>query len=130
MRRLMEKATVHNYVEAALQNTIETGAERELADALEVRRGPGYVDGVVLPWVLLLPEEKRAATTTTQNDGPVRQVPIIDRLFRQPDGIMDMLGVGLMSSGTGPDGVSPGVRRHHQRRPDRRGYRYRGPRQR
>ena len=46
MRRLMERATIGNYVEAALQGTIETGAERELADALEVRRGPGYVDGV------------------------------------------------------------------------------------
>ena len=101
MRRLMERATIGNYVEAALQGTIEQGAERELADALEVRRGPGYVDGVVIPWALLLPEEERAATTTTQNDGPVRQVPIIDRLFRQPDGIMDMLGVGLMSSGPG-----------------------------
>ena len=101
VRRLMQRATIGGYVEAALQNTIETGAERELADALEVRRGPGYVDGVVIPWALLLPEEQRAATTTTQNDGPVRQVPIIDRLFRQPDGIMDMLGVGLMSSGPG-----------------------------
>ena len=101
VRRLMQRATIGNYVEAALQGTVEQGAERELADALEVRRGPGYVDGVVIPWALLLPEEPRASTTTTQNDGPVRQVPIIDRLFRQPDGILDMLGVGLMSSGPG-----------------------------
>ena len=101
VRRLMEKATVHNYVEAALQGTIEQGAERELADALAVRSGPGYVDGTVIPWALLLPEEQRAATTTTQNDGPTRQVPVIDRLFRQPDSILDMLGVGLMSSGPG-----------------------------
>ena len=101
MRRLMERATIGNYVEAALQGTIEHGAERELADALEVRRGPGYVDGVVIPWAMLLPEEHRAATTTSQNDGPVRQVPVIDRLFRMPDSMMDMLGVGLMSSGPG-----------------------------
>ena len=101
VRRLIERATIGNYVEAALQGTIEQGAERELADALEVRRGPGYVDGVVIPWAMLLPEEHRAATTTSQNDGPVRQAPIIDRLFRQPDGILDMLGVGLASSGPG-----------------------------
>ena len=101
VRRLMERATVAGYVTAALQGTLETGAERELADALAVRSGPGYVDGTVIPWALLLPAEERAATGTAQNDGPTRQVPVIDRLFRQQDSIMDMLGVGLMSSGPG-----------------------------
>ena len=102
VRRLMGRATIHNYVEALLAGRHAGGAEGELRDALHAHDGPGYVgDAVVLPWALLLPAEQRAVTTTTQNDGPVRQVPIIDRLFRQPDGILDMLGVGLMSSGPG-----------------------------
>ena len=101
VRRLLGRATVHNYVAAALQDTEEGGAEKELGEALEVRNGPGYAGGVVVPWALLLPEEHRAATTTAANDGPVRQIPVIDRLFRMPDGILDMLGVGLMSAAPG-----------------------------
>ena len=104
LRRLMRTATVNGYVEAALQGTTETGAEAELSAALETRRGPGYEDGIVVPWALLVPQdqpEQRAATTTAQNDGPVMQRPIIDRLFRPTDSIMDMLGVMLTSSGPG-----------------------------
>ena len=98
----MQTATVHNYVDALLQGRHATGAEGELRDALHAHEGAGYTgDGLVLPWAMLLPAEQRAPTTTTQNDGPTRQIPIIDRLFRPVDGIMDCLGVGLMSSGPG-----------------------------
>ena len=40
VRRLMQRATIGGYVQAALQNSIGGGAEKELADALEVRSGP------------------------------------------------------------------------------------------
>ena len=102
VRRLMQTATVHGYVDALLQGRHATGAEGELRDALNAHGGVGYTgDGLVIPWCLLLPEEHRVATSTTQNDGSVRQIPIIDRLWRPVGGLMDMLGVGLMSSGPG-----------------------------
>ena len=102
VRRLMQTATVHGYVDALLQGRHATGAEGELRDALHAHEGAGYTgDGLVIPWALLLPEEHRVATSTTQNDGSVRQIPVIDRLFRPTDGIMDCLAVGLMSSGPG-----------------------------
>ena len=80
VRRLMQRATIGGYVQAALQNSIGGEPRRNSRTHLKCAPVPGYIDGVVVPWALLLPPESRAATTTTQNDGPVRQVPIIDWL--------------------------------------------------
>ena len=80
VRRLMQRATIGGYVQAALQNSIGGEPRRNSRTHLKCAPVPGYIDGVVVPWALLLPPESRAATTTTQNDRPVRQVPIIDWL--------------------------------------------------
>ena len=88
----------------------------ELAAALEVPTvGPS--GGVAIPWAALL--EKRAYTTTTQNDGPEMQRPILQRLFGPS--IMGMLGVRmdtipqgraewpLFTTGVAPDQTKEGT---------------------
>ena len=109
VRSLLARVTLADYLQPALAGVGITGAAAELADALGVEK-MGKGGGVSVPWRLL---EERAFTTTTQNDGPEAQRPILQRLFGP--GIMDMLGVRvdsvpvgrtewpLISGGTAPD---------------------------
>ena len=90
LRQLLGRVTLADYVQPALAGVGITGAARELADALEVP-AMGKGGGVAVPWRIL--EEDRAFTTTTQNDGPESQRPILQRLFGP--GIMDQLGVRM-----------------------------------
>lgn len=103
VRSLMGRVNVGSYLGAAAAGLGLTGAAVELASALEVPAvGPG--GGVALPWAVLAPEvrqtpETRAFSTTANNDGPLVQRPILQRLFGP--GIMDTLGVRIDSVPTG-----------------------------
>lgn len=94
-RALMRRAKVTGYLAPAMAGTALQGAEAELNSALEVRAFGG---GAMVPWAFLaeaMPAEVRAATTTAQLDGPVRQRPPLERLFGR--GILEALGVRLES---------------------------------
>ena len=89
VRSLLSRVTLADYVQPALAGVGITGAAAELAAALGIP-SMGKGGGVAIPWRIL---EDRAFTTTTQNDGPEAQRPILQRLFGP--GVMDALGVRL-----------------------------------
>ena len=97
----MDRITIGDYLAPAAAGAALVGAPVELAAALKVPAAGGS-GGVAVPWeVLGRGIERRAApeiwafTTTTQNDGPESQRPILQRLFGP--GIMDSLGVRIDS---------------------------------
>ena len=91
LRSLLDRVTLADYVTPALAGVGITGAAAELADALGVP-AMGKGGGVSVPWRIL---EDRAFTTTSQNDGPEFQRPILQRLFGP--GVLDALGVRVDS---------------------------------
>ena len=101
VRRLRETVKLTDYLGPAAAGTGIVGAAAEFSAALEVPT-VGASGGVAVPWAALLtPElsaqraepERRAFTTTTQNDGPERQRPILQRLFGGD--VMGALGVRM-----------------------------------
>ena len=115
LRQLMGRVSLGDYVAPALAGVGLSGAASELADALEVpKHGKG--GGVAVPWSVL---EDRAFTTTSANDGPESQRPILQRLFGP--GVLDMLGVRvdsvpvgrtewpILTSGVAPDQATEGT---------------------
>ena len=102
VRALLGRVGIGDYLRAAGAGVGLTGAAVELASALEVS-AVGPSGGVAVPWrVLLGPEpearaepERRAFTTTGQQDGPTAQRPTLARLFGP--GILDTLGVRIDS---------------------------------
>ena len=108
LRQLLGRVTLADYLSPALGGVGIGGAAKELADAMGLPV-TGKSGGVAVPWLVL---ENRAYTTTTQNDGPQSQRPILQRLFGA--GILDALGVRLDSVPAGraewpllTSGVSP-----------------------
>ena len=100
VRALLNRVTIGDYLAPAVAGIGIAGAAVELAGALEVpTHGPS--GGVAVPWTVLgrglgeqrAAPERRAFTTTGQNDGPEMQRPILQRLFGP--GIMDALGVRM-----------------------------------
>ena len=100
VRALMDRVTIGSYLAPAAAGIGLSGAAVELAGALEVpTHGPS--GGVAVPWTVLgrglgeqrAAPERRAFTSTGQNDGPEMQRPILQRLFGP--GIMDSLGVRM-----------------------------------
>ena len=91
LRQLLGRVTLADYLQPALAGVGITGAAAELAAALGVD-AMGKGGGVSIPWRIL---ETRAYSTTTQNDGPEAQRPILQRLFGP--GVLDALGVRLDS---------------------------------
>ena len=119
VRALLDRVTIADYLNPAAAGIGLAGAAVELAGALKVPV-VGEKGGIALPWRVLagdVPEarqapESRAFTTTSQNDGPTGQRPILQRLFGP--GIMDTLGVRMDSVPVGMSewplvatGVSP-----------------------
>ena len=97
LRRLQDRVSLGDYlVPAAGGIGLTAGAAVELAAALEVPT-IGKAGGVAVPLSMLL--EKRAYTTTAQNDGPEMQRPILARLFGPT--IIGMLGVRMDSVPSG-----------------------------
>ena len=109
LRSLLGRVSLADYLHPALAGVGIGGAAAELADALGVPT-MGKGGGVAVPWRIL---EDRAFTTTSANDGPESQRPILQRLFGP--GVMDTLGVRmdtvpvgrtewpLITSGVAPD---------------------------
>ena len=119
VRGLLDRVTIADYLNPAAAGIGLAGAAVELAGALKVPV-VGEKGGIALPWRVLagdVPEarqapESRAFTTTSNNDGPTGQRPILQRLFGP--GIMDTLGVRMDSVPVGMSewplvatGVSP-----------------------
>jgi len=114
VRQLLGRVTLADYLGPAAAGAGIRGAAAELNAALEVPEA-GPSGGVAVPWRMLLPDsgvEARAFTTTTANDGPEMQRPILQRLFGP--GIMNSLGVRMDSVPVGraewpliTSGVSP-----------------------
>ena len=100
VRALLDQVSIAHYLRPAAAGAALVGAPVELAAALALPSA-GVSGGVAIPWQVLgrgLGEqravpERRAFTTTTQNDGPEMQRPILQRLFGP--GIMDSLGVRM-----------------------------------
>ena len=97
--RLLRETTIGDYLGPASVGGQIEGRAKELNAAFDVE-AVGKSGGVAIPWAMLAtrdarqapgPVETRAFTTTTQNDGPEMQRPILQRLFGP--GIMDTLGV-------------------------------------
>ena len=101
VRALLDRVTIGHYLAPAAAGVGLTGAAAELGAALKVEPPPVYSGGVLVPWAALgrgiaeqrAAPERRAFTTTGQNDGPEMQRPVLQRLFGP--GIMDALGVRL-----------------------------------
>lgn len=119
VRGLLDRVTIADYLNPAAAGIGLAGAAVELAGALKLPAA-GAGGGIAIPWRVLagdVPEarqapESRAFTTTSQNDGPTGQRPILQRLFGP--GIMDTLGVRMDSVPVGMSewplvatGVSP-----------------------
>ena len=108
VRALLSKVTIGDYLAPAAAGTGIHGAAVELAGALSCATA-GASGGVAVPWRVLAggapearsapPVERRAFTTTGNNDGSTMQRPILQRLFGP--GIMDTLGVRLDTVPTG-----------------------------
>ena len=102
VRALMDRVTIGHYLSPAAAGAALVGAPVELAAALELPAA-GVNGGVAVPWQVLgrglgeqrAAPERRAFTTTGQNDGPEMQRPILQRLFGP--GVMDQLGVRMDS---------------------------------
>ena len=109
LRELIGKVRIGDYLAPAAAGVGISGAAAELAAALELpTTGPS--GGVAIPLRVLLPDggletrqddgrETRALTTTANYAGPVKQRPILDRLFAP--GILEALGVRLDSVPSG-----------------------------
>ena len=100
VRALIGRVHIGHYLSPAAAGIGLSGAAVELAGALEVpTHGPS--GGVAIPWTVLgrglgerrAAPERRAFTSTAQNDGPEMQRPILQRLFGP--GVMDALGVRM-----------------------------------
>ena len=114
LRALIGRVNLADYLGPASAGAGIVGAAAELNAALEIPLA-GASGGVSVPWRVLLPGgglETRAFTTTSENDGPESQRPILQRLFGP--GIMDTLGVRMDSVPVGraewpliSSGVSP-----------------------
>ena len=89
LRALLGRVTLADYLQPALAGVGISGAAAELADALDVP-AMGTSGGANVPWRIL---ETRAFTSTSANDGPEGQRPILQRLFGP--GVMDQLGVRM-----------------------------------
>ena len=120
VRALLDRVTIADYLAPAAAGAGLVGVPVEIAAALKLPAAGGN-GGVAVPWAVLgrgLAErraapERRAFTTTGQNDGPEMQRPILQRLFGP--GIMDALGVRVDSVPAGrtewpliATGVDPG----------------------
>ena len=120
IRALMDRVTIGDYLAPAASGVGIVGVPAEIAAALQVPVA-GTNGGVAVPWAVLgrgigerrAAPERRAFTSTTQNDGGEMQRPILQRLFGP--GIMDTLGVRMDSVPTGRSewplisaGVAPG----------------------
>lgn len=120
VRALMDRVTIGDYLAPAASGVGIVGVPAEIAAALQVPVA-GTNGGVAVPWAVLgrgigerrAAPERRAFTTTGQNDGGEMQRPILQRLFGP--GIMDTLGVRMDSVPTGRSewplisaGVAPG----------------------
>ena len=90
-RRLLETVSLGDYLTPAGAGTGIEGRARELNEALKLPLA-GKGGGVAVPWPVL---EVRAFTSTSANDGPEAQRPILQRLFGP--GVMDALGVRMDS---------------------------------
>lgn len=93
VRELMRRSSLADYVRAANNRSIIQGAPAELNSAFGIPVGLT----TLMPIHMLLDE--RAATTTTQLDGPEMQRPILPRLFE--GGLAEFLGVRMDSVGHG-----------------------------
>ena len=127
VRAMLDRVVIGDYLGPAAAGTGISGVAGELAGALKVEPPPVYSGGVLVPWAVLgrglgehrAAPERRAFTSTAQNDGPEMQRPILQRLFGP--GIMDRLGVRmdtipagrsewpLVSSGVAPAQVIEGT---------------------
>ena len=120
VRALLDRITIGDYLSPAAAGGALMGAPAELAAALSLPTA-GAKGGVAVPWTVLgrglgeqrAAPERRAFTTTGQNDGPEMQRPILQRLFGP--GIMDSLGVRMDTVPAGrtewplvASGVDPG----------------------
>ena len=100
VRSLLDRVRIGDYLAPAAAGAGLAGAPGELAAALSVPVA-GASGGVAVPWAVLgrgfterrATPERRAFTTTGNNDGPEFQRPILQRLFGP--GIMDSLGVRM-----------------------------------
>ena len=100
LRALMDRITIGDYLSPAAAGAAIVGVPVELAAALSLPAAGGN-GGVAIPWQVLgrglgeqrAAPERRAFTTTGQNDGGELQRPILQRLFGP--GIMDSLGVRM-----------------------------------
>ena len=98
VRALMDRVTIGDYLAPAAAGSALVGVPVELAAALKLPAAGGS-GGVAVPWTVLgrglgeqrAAPERRAFTTTGQNDGPQAQRPILSRLFGP--GVLDSLGV-------------------------------------
>ena len=100
VRALLDRVHIADYLAPAAAGAGLAGVPGELATALKVSTA-GASGGVAVPWAVLArglveqraTAERRAFTTTGNNDGPEFQRPILQRLFGP--GIMDSLGVRM-----------------------------------
>ena len=127
LRALIRRVKLSDYLNPAASGVGLTGAPVELAEALDLPT-VGASGGVAVPLRVLLEDgglsehrdrqpdrETRAMTTTAQYDGPVKQRPILDRLFGPS--IMAALGVRMDSVPAGraewplvTTGAAPGMK--------------------
>ena len=106
LRSLLSKVSIADYLNPVRSGTQPGTLPAEVNAALGVDIA-GKGGGVAIPWRVLAgpevraasPAETRAFTTTSQNDGPEMQRPILQRLFGP--GIMDALGVRMDEVPTG-----------------------------
>lgn len=104
VRKLKETVKLTDYLGPAAAGTGIVGAAVELAAALDVPV-VGASGGVAIPWAMFdgphaqEQREARVFTTTTQNDGPEMQRPILQRLFGMD--LFMQLGIRLDSIPTG-----------------------------
>ena len=91
--RLLREVRMSEYLSPAAGGVGLTGRAAELNAALEVPTS-GPSGGVAIPWAAL---EVRAFTTTTQNDGPQQQRPILQRLFGPSGSLFDAMGIRMDS---------------------------------
>ena len=101
VRALLDRVRIGDYLAPAAAGSGVAGVPAEIAAALEVPTA-GASGGVAVPWAVLgrgierrSAPERRAFTSTGNNDGPELQRPILQRLFGP--GIMDTLGVRMDS---------------------------------
>ena len=95
IRVMLDRIHIADYLTPAAGGAGLSGAPVEIASALKLPV-TGASGGVAVPWqVLGRGIERRAFTTTGNNDGPEIQRPILQRLFGP--GVFDQLGVRVDS---------------------------------